>query len=314
MNQSRRSRQTGMTGHDRPEYPTGNQEKAELLRATIRAAATLLDEKGAWPTSCGEIQIRILNNGDPQKGDDEETTQVLQMMTLNQSVDSGPVFKKSIQRKPGTVANILVSVDLFESGLAHQLLMSGASQMEIAVHFLAHEIRHLTEIERLSLGQFTTKQRASRFASAFCNELHPTWKSVIKKLIKAYPDSTDKKKITQEMRASEDIADEACADLIGLYWFNEALPNWKAFFGLLVNCRKHGQYAIEEVLIANTTSDIPIAPKEIHKACWLAALNRSLADKGLPKSIKGELATIATAVPESSSTTSSQVKKLPKPR
>jgi hypothetical protein len=293
---------------------TINQEKAEQLRATMKDAAALLDDKGAWPTTCGEIQIRILNNGDPQKGDDEETTQVLQMMTLNQSVDSGPFLRKSIQRKPGTVANILVSVDLFESGIAHQLLMSGASQMEIAVHFLAHEIRHLTEIERLSSGQFTTKHRASRFASAFCNELQPTWKSAIKKLIKSYPDSTDKKNVTQDIRTSEDIADEACADLIGLYWFDKVLPNWKTFSRLLGNCRKHGQYTIEEVLIANTTSDIPIAPIQIHKACWLAAFHRALADPALPKNIRGDLATIATVAAEASSTTPSQVKILPKPR
>ncbi len=293
---------------------TVDQAKADQLRATIEAAATLLDEKGAWPTSCGEIQIRILNNGDPQEGDDEETTQVLQMMTLNQSVDSGPIFNKSIQRKPGTLANILISVDLFESGLAHQLLMSGASKMEITVHFLAHEIRHLTEIERLSLGQFTTKQRASRFASAFCNELQPTWNSVIKKLIKAYPDSTDKKKITQEIRASEDIAEEACADLIGLYWVEKALPNWKAFSLRLANCRKHGQYAIEEVLIANTASDLPIEPKDVHKACWLAAFDRALSEKALPKGILRELTVITMAAQGGTLIVPPQSKKLSKPR
>lgn len=207
---------------------TLDQSKADELRLVLLDAVTLLDKIGAWPKTCGPIEIRILNNGKPQENEKEETTQVIQMVTFNDSEDVGPIFGRKIRRKVSTVASILVSVDLFDSGLAKELLVSGATEQEIAVHFFAHEIHHLTEIERLASGGLTSKMRSSRFASAFRNDVAPDRQDLIRALIKEYPVSNSSR-VPPEITAGEDIADEAAADLLALHIFSQALVDWKKF-------------------------------------------------------------------------------------
>ena len=264
---------------------TKDHKRAQQLRVVLSDAARLLDEVGAWPTTCGPIEIRILNDGAPESGDDEETTQVYQMATLNESVDQGHVFKRQIARKDSTVASILVSVDLFRGGLAAALLSAGASEREIAVHFLAHEIHHLTEIERLSVGNFRNKDRASRFASAFQGMLPEDWRNAITLLVKEFSGSHK----TPEIEAAEDIADEAAADLLGLYWFNQALPNWKKFAEKLVEGRKTGFYAIAPELVEATSAEEPLDPSEIYLWCWRTAFEKALSAPNLPVSIRSAL-------------------------
>jgi hypothetical protein len=267
---------------------TKDRKRAEALRLILLDAVNLLDVKGAWPATCGPIEIRILNDGAPQSGDDEDTTQVNQMVTLNESVDEGLFFNRRIARKYPTVASILVSVELFSKGLAANLLRAGATEQEVVVHFLGHEIHHLTEIERLGAGGFKDKDRASRFASAFHDALPSDWKKTIALLIEEFSSSNLAAR-SPEIKAAEDIADEATADLLGLYWFSNTLPEWEAFAARLVVGRLTGDYAIADVLTSVISSKAPLAPPEIYTWCWRAAFEKALTSSDLPTAIRSAL-------------------------
>lgn len=268
---------------------TQDRKRAESLRLILLDAVNLLDAGGAWPKTCGPIEIRILNDGAPQSGDDEETTQVNQMVTLNESVDVGRFSNKRISRKDGTAASILVSVELFNGGLAADLRRAGATEQEVAVHFLGHEIHHLTEIERLAAGGFKNRDRASRFASAFHDALPMDWKKTVALLVKEFGSSNTALRST-EIKAAEDIADEATADLLGLYWFSVTLPNWEAFAAKLVDGRRTGGYAIADEIAAATNAKAPLNPSEIYTRCWRAAFEKVLSSRDLPVTIRSAVA------------------------
>jgi hypothetical protein len=265
---------------------TENQNKAEILRFNLFDAVRMLDVQGAWPTSCGPIEIKILNNGQPEMDEGVEETRAIQMLTLVESSDKGMMGFRKIRQKSGKPAKILVSVDLFDADLALDLLNAGATENQILVHFLAHEIHHLTEVERVAAGGFLSKHRSSGLVAAYQGEMEADWNSVIKKLWAEFP---DRAKSPREIFDGAIIADEVSADLIGLYWLGRVGLEWVGYSQKLLECRKIRNPGGSSALASNIGVASPMAPGEVYVACWQLAITRVLECASLSRRLRRDL-------------------------
>lgn len=257
---------------------TSNKAGAQILKPLLEGAAARLERFGAWPDHCGRYVILILNETKPGETKIEAEHSVSGMNTGFSYVDKTP--DNIVRRKPRSVSEIRASVEMLTRGFGRLLIELRAAPEEIVLHFLAHEIHHLDELERQRACKLPINWRQTSLAGALRSDMPDNWRAAAIGLIAGHPtfDMLD-----AELRTAGEIADEACADLTGLYWMKKARMRWESYAERLIDARlrdaersqnKPGDghriniaQAIETVVVRGLP-DLPA----IRAGCWEMAL------------------------------------------
>lgn len=244
------------------------------LRRGIQKAVRELASVRAWPTNIGPFEVAIL---DPKM-----------MMNFKSTVRTGwepseDAKFDAIERTPGETS-VDVSLNTFIDESGFRMLRLGASRQDVLLFFLAHEIHHLDEPERMAQCGIKLGQHHTAFAGAARPEFPQIWQEALRAYTKNYPNIVDE---PTELQSAGNIANEASADLVSLYWMSK-IRNAKAvyqFFGKLIEFRRSAgskevgasprKYEIADAVEAVFQHGI-FEPREIHRKCWSIAVEHAL--------------------------------------
>lgn len=215
----------------------GQESEAKALAIKLRAAVNDLDSLSAWPEDCGKFEITIVNAA-PKTSEEYSLYEGIWARGMEvrwELVDTATLGR--IQRDESKPIQIAVGVDLLRVGCAHALMRLGANESDVLLHLLAHEIHHLNESERLIECNVPRGDHRISLVKAIRKEFSDDWQVAIKDFAARHGPS---KAIDLDdlLLTAGHIADEACADLIGLHWLREAKRDWIAFADLLIDFRE----------------------------------------------------------------------------
>lgn len=244
------------------------------LKRGIQKAVRELASVGAWPTNIGPYEVVILDSK--------------KMMNFKSTVRTGwapneNVEFEAIERTPGETS-VDVSLNTFIDESGYRMLRLGASRQDVLLFFLAHEIHHLDEPERMAQCGIKLGQHHTAFAGAARPEFSQIWQEALRAYTQSYPNIVDE---PAELQAAGNIANEASADLVSLYWMSK-IRSAKAvqhFVGKLIEFRRGSgareneasprKYEIADAVEAVFQNGIS-EPNEIHQKCWSIAVERAL--------------------------------------
>jgi len=217
---------------------TDDKREANKLTAILKRVVDDMDED-AWPEDCGQVTILVLN-----PGESDYSTSTPSLITTFQYNDTD--LSAIVRREPGTTSEIHVNTEFFKTGAGARMVKLLPSKIldywtkeriyEVAFHFLAHETHHLNEIERMAKCGVLRESCLSALASAARPDFPAQWKSALLGLTDKYPD-----KLPASLIKAGHIANEASADLLGLYWMSvhdKFKSTWRNFANYLVAFRR----------------------------------------------------------------------------
>jgi hypothetical protein len=222
---------------------------------------------------------------------------------------------EAIERTPGETS-VDVSLNTFIDESGYRMLRLGASRQDVLLFFLAHEIHHLDEPERMAQCGIKLGQHHTAFAGAARPEFPKMWQEALRAYTQSYPNIVDE---PAELHAAGNIANEASADLVSLYWMSK-IRSAKAvqqFVGKLIEFRRGSgakeneasprRYEIADAVEAVFQHGIS-EPNEIHQKCWSIAVEHALNSGCLSSELHTKFASILeqSFVPDALPSTSSQ--------
>lgn len=195
------------------------------LAGAISRVAKALDELGAWP-SHDFAPYRI-------------------MLVPGNAIDTrwGALASRrpgrTMEINPQSPLRIEIGIDLFTQGVCRSLASAGNVSNEVVLfHLLAHEIFHLTELDRMSRSAVPYGQQNSGFAKALRPDFHARWREAGLTLSEKFPlvrlgaanaaSLPPQKRFGLECWRAADVASEACADLLALNLMRKASQPYAA--------------------------------------------------------------------------------------
>lgn len=263
--------------------------KSFTLKRILRDAVDQLDKAGAWPKEIGAITLSVREPLDPK-------THTVPMRCVLETRDdtANDVIERVVDS-----AEIEISLNIFEEDAPKKLLGLGASRQDIALHFLGHEIHHLDEIERQNKCGIRLGRQHSAFAGAARPEFDEPWLDALRVYTEHFSNDTPQ---PASLLDAGETANEAAADLVGLYWMARARPAKAVdrFASILVRFRR-SERALPKSRSYDTAAIIeavfarhPQSPQAIHEACWARAVEQALASNDLPANVQAAFARLLT--------------------
>jgi hypothetical protein len=263
-----------------------NKAYARELKKIIEAAVLKLHVMGAWRDDFGLASIMIFKEG--MSTPNSKPTGMQTQLPFDEMAPDGV-----IRRALGLPVIIEVSLNLFKNEMGAKMVALGATKEEVVFHILAHETHHIDEIERMSACGVLYDDRLSSFAGAARPDFPADWKDAVQELTKQYKDDQS---LTGGLIAAAHIANEASADLVGLYWMKQNGMDWRKFGERLVHNRKEAKNAeakrSSSILLSALKDPIPFYDigeqieamiakglpdiQSIYSECWNMAIDKAL--------------------------------------
>lgn len=182
------------------------------LASSIVRVATRIDELGAWPShefAPYELKLTVGN-------------------AINTFWGASPSNRagRTMEINARDPLRIEIGIDLFTNGLGHSLALASNLDRDVVLfHLLAHEIFHLTELDRMSQCCVPYGQHRNGFATALWADFNSHWLEAGLKLSENFHHARVKPTAAQmppqklyslDSWRAADIATEACADMLAL--------------------------------------------------------------------------------------------------
>jgi hypothetical protein len=236
----------------------------------VQEAASILDSISAWPShSFGRYVLRVV----PGDG-------IFTHWRAKKSSARG----RTMDLDTAEDFRVAVGEDIFATGVGNQLMnATGLPASVIAVQLLAHELFHLTELDRMSAAGVEYGQQYSGFAQGASADFEARWRSAAVSLANHYKMTRKKSKSAAPVRRhtlaawrAADIASEACADLQSLQLMRRAnLAPQAGVIQPALTALRVAQEAQALLLLPDAQGQLEAPPYQIGNA--LAALAPQLA-------------------------------------
>ena len=255
-----------------------------LLRHDLIKAVDKLHGVGAWPSAIGNFVITILHPT-KMRGYQSAMRTGWEMRDDNEN--------GAIERAPdGTSIDTSLRIFIDEAGA--KFVELGASRADIALFFLAHEIHHLDEAERMAACGIKAGQHHSALVGAARPELAPEWREALRAFSVEFPHEDG---LPPALSKAGITANEASADLAALHWMGRIKPanELESFAKLLVQFRRSYEVASQDgspanyVVAATIESCLAeglVSLDEIHRRCWRLAIDEAIAFEELPPKLR----------------------------
>ena len=208
---------------------------------------------------------------------------------------------------------VVVGINLFTSGAGFELtkINDALLPVEIAVLLLAHEIFHLSELDRMSRSQIPYGRQFIAFAQGIHPDFEETWKSAVCSIVEHLPvrrapnPGLASRTFWPAAWKAADIATEACADITALLLARKIGCDLPLLTTSLVQLRQMEEAVVVATQL-NASNHLPSVPNyqigaflaaniglaqqddhwAIRQACWASALDILIKDPEVPHEAK----------------------------